>query len=81
MMATCLATACVINWGWRLGAACGPVMKELRDHGVHPNDVCELFTNEEATLGEKAAVIMYKSHEVADMESALAAGYQVVDSI
>ena len=79
VMATCLATACVINWGWRLGAACGPVMKELRAHGVHPDDVCVLFTNEEAALDEKAAVIMYKSHVVADMESTLAAGYQVVD--
>jgi len=54
-------------------------MKELRDYGVHPDDVCVLFTNEEAALDEKAAVIMYKSHVVADMESALAAGYQVVD--
>jgi hypothetical protein len=81
MTATCLATACVINWGWRFGAACGPVMKELRAHGVHPDDVCVLFTNEEAALDEKAAVIMYKSHVVADMESALAAGYQVVDMI
>jgi hypothetical protein len=81
VMAVCLAVACISNWGWRPGTACGPLEKDLRDHGVHPNDVSVLFSATSSGSDDDTDVVMYKSHEASDMKAALAAGYTAIDVV